>query len=265
MYFNCSFPRNFTAEQDCCNFEAGTALGPLDFSADNSTAHCATRNGSALTACLAQQHSVFASECLVLEVPRNETSVKASSSPRRQSLSLTAMVLVAMTGLTCLVGVSAADSNSTTCKEFEPVAREHWTAGLSEAVQVSHTLDCRQSNNPCSFEPAYQPVWRVTWSAPEGIEVKADAKELLDALGDNWAEAVQLPVIYDTMWLPTMGYLTASVQTTIAPGTFRQCDDGKAYNGSAAIPRSNAFSLKAVEDLHPKGDLGSITAPASAL
>lgn len=262
MYFNCSFPRNFTAEQDCCDYAAQRAIA-LDFSTDNSTAFCSTRNGTGLTSCLAKQHRIFASECLVQDVARNVSAVEASSARRGSSTSFLTRALLVVIGLSSLMGVSAAsDSKSTVCKEFAPADRASWTSGKSEPVLVTEVYDCSHQDNPCEFTAHGRPEWRVSWNAPEGLEVKADPNTLADAMGDNSAAVVKLPELYDHMYYNLKGHMVANALTTITPGTFRQCDDGKEYNGSASVPRTDTFSLQIV-DGEPKQHLSNAATPTS--
>lgn len=262
MYFNCSFPRNITAEQDCCDYAAQKAIS-LDFSPDNSTAYCSTSNGTGLTSCLAKQHRIFASECLVQDVARNVSAVEASSARRGTPVSFLTRALLVVIGLSSLMGVSASDSKSTVCKEFAPADRASWTSGKSEPVLVSEVFDCSTQDTPCELTPNGQPEWRVSWDAPEGVEVKADPNTLADAVGDNSAAVVKLPELYDHMYYNLKGHMVSNALTTIIPGTFRQCDDGKGYNGSASVPRTDVFSLQIVEG-EPKQHLSKAANPTSS-
>lgn len=268
MYFNCSFPHNVTVEQDCCNLEAHKAFS-VDISPDNSTAWCSTSNGTILTTCLAEGHRVFSPECLVQEVAR-EATVATQSSARRSSLSFLACAFLVLIGFTSLLGVAADDSKAITCKEFAPGDRSLWTTGMSVAFHISVTQDCRSQQSLCVYTPALQPIWNLTWDAPEGVNVKADPKKLVKTVGNNSVAAVKLPDIDTRMYLDSVGYMAASVQTTVVSGMFRQCDDGKEYNGTAAVPRTDVFSIRVVQDSYPKGGLSdtvslpSVTETSSA-
>lgn len=131
-----------------------------------------------------------------------------------------------------------------TCHRFDANPdRGTWNYEASTPTKrISDGVDCRNSEEPCTLQISQGTIqtWTVTWQVSVGVSISGFSAST--TVGGSYADAVTWTQTGGLSVDPGQrGYAGAYTLAVDVPGTYRDCDDGGEYEGSALIPSTTVI------------------------